>query len=116
MYCYVWSYEVRSERIEEFREAYGDGGEWVRLFRRDPEYLRTILLQDRVGQGRFMTLDFWTSREACRAFRERFAEEFEALDRACERLTVAEVQVGEFDAAESVAGGPRLHHGRSNTP
>jgi hypothetical protein len=44
-----------------------------------------------------MTLDFWTSRAECMAFRERFASDFEALDKQCEQFTVHEVRVGDFD-------------------
>ena len=97
MYCYVWTYVVRSESLEAFRIAYGPEGEWVRLFRRDPEYVRTTLLADREDPTRFMTLDFWTSREACVAFRERFAREFEALDRRFQEFTMQEVHTGDYD-------------------
>lgn len=105
MYCYVWSYVVRSESLEAFRIAYGADGEWVQLFRRDPEYIRTDFLRDRNDPARFMTIDFWPSREAWVSFRERFGDEFEALDKRFERLTVSESQIGEFDVLESQPGG-----------
>ena len=72
MFCYVWSYVVRPECLSAFRTAYGTDGDWVRLFRRDPEYVRTNFLGDRDNPTRFMTIDFWTNREAYLSFRERF--------------------------------------------
>jgi hypothetical protein len=69
----------------------------VRLFRRDPEYIRTDFLADRDDPARFMTIDFWTSREACMSFRERFHGEFEALDQRFGEFTVQELHLGDFD-------------------
>jgi hypothetical protein len=97
MCCYVWNYVVRPESLEAFRIAYGPDSEWVQLFRRDPAYVSTTLLADLHDPTRFMTLDFWTSPEACTAFRERCAAEFDALDRRFEQLTVQEVHAGDFD-------------------
>ena len=100
MYCYVWSFVVRPEHLQAFRTAYGPDGEWVQLFRRDPAYVRTDLLSDCDNPARFMTIDYWTSREACEAFRERFDKEFEALDEGFEQFTVQETHLGDFDVPE----------------
>jgi hypothetical protein len=97
MYCYVWLFVVRPECLQAFRIAYGPEGEWVRLFRRDPEYIRTNFLSDRDNATHFITIDFWSSREACMSFRERFGSEFEALDKGFEHLTEQEVHLGDFD-------------------
>ncbi len=104
MYCYVWSYVVRPECLPAFRTAYGPDGDWVRLFQRDPEYIRTNFLGDLENPTRFMTIDFWTSREAFLSFRDRFRSEFEALDKSFDRLTVQESHLGDFrvlDEAEN---------------
>src|SRR5436190_19384744 len=103
MYCYVWSYVVRPEHLQTFRIAYGPDGEWVRLFRRDPEYIRTECLHDLDDPARFMTIDFWRSREACAVFRERFRREFDSLDQSFERLTLQEVHLGDFDVLGETA-------------
>ena len=100
MYCYIWSFVVRPERALEFRRAYGADGDWVRLFRRDPEYIRTDFLGDRDDPTRFLTIDFWTSREACLLFRERFRSEFDALDKSFEPLTLKEVHLGDFEVLD----------------
>jgi len=100
MFCYVWSYVVRPECLSAFRTAYGPEGDWVRLFRRDPEYVRTTLLGDRDNPTRFMTIDFWASREACLSFRERFRGEFETLDKRFDQLTVHESHLGDFEVLD----------------
>ena len=98
MYCYVWSYVVRPDSEPQFLSAYGPEGDWARFFRRDSQYIRTHLLCDRSQKSRFMTIDFWKSYDAWASFRERNAEEFEALDKAFEQFTVEEVHIGSFDA------------------
>lgn len=100
MFCYVWSYVVRPESLSAFHTAYGPDGDWVRLFRRDPEYIRTNFLGNLDDPTRFMTIDFWTSREACLSFRKRFASEFEALDKSFDQLTVEEVHLGDFEVLD----------------
>jgi hypothetical protein len=105
MYCYVWRYEVKDDRLENFQTLYGPDGDWVRLFRRDPEYVRTILLRDRQAPACFMTLDFWSSQEAYLAFRERFSMDLETLDRLCAGLTVCERQIGELDTIDPAGAG-----------
>jgi hypothetical protein len=44
-----------------------------------------------------MTIDFWTSHKAFVSFQERFASEFEALDKSCSPFTVQETHVGDFN-------------------
>jgi hypothetical protein len=97
MYCYVWSFAVRPEYLREFQSAYGPEGDWARFFRTDPDYIRTRLLADRESPSRFLTLDFWSSYEACASFKQRFAGQFEALDKSFERFTTEELQIGSFD-------------------
>jgi hypothetical protein len=87
--------------VPAFRLAYGPDGDWVRLFRQDPAYILTDLLGERNHPQRFVTIDYWTSREACVSFRERFAAEFEALDKQFERLTLQEIHIGDFDVLDS---------------
>ena len=100
MYCYIWSFRVRSENVAAFRDAYGPEGGWVRFFRRDPEYRGTQLLCDREDPTRFVTIDFWSSQEAWSSFRERFAKQFDSLDTQFEALTVEETHIGSFELAK----------------
>ena len=99
MYCYVWSFVVRPEYVKDFQAAYGPDGDWTHFFRRDPEYIRTYLFNDRDNPARFLTIDFWSSYDACASFRERFSSEFEALDQSYERFMMEEVKIGSFDTS-----------------
>ena len=95
-YTAMWEFEVDPDAEEEFRREYGPGGSWVALFRQYPGYLDTLLLQDAARPGRYLTIDRWTSAEAYAAFHACAAAEYQALDRACERLTRGERSLGVF--------------------
>jgi heme-degrading monooxygenase HmoA len=51
-------------------------------------------LKDR---NRYLTLDFWESKEAYDAFRATHAADYAAIDRECEALTSEEKQIGAFE-------------------
>jgi len=102
----VWEFDVPPEAVAAFEEAYGHQGPWVRLFRRDGAYEGTTLLRDRTRPGRYLTFDYWRTREAFEAFRERFRDEFAAIDASCERLTARERPLGEFDPLILSTPGP----------
>ena len=96
MIVHVWEYRVPATSESEFRRNYGPEGTWVRLFRRSPGHIETLLLHDAATPGRYVTIDRWKSAEAYTAFRERFAGEYEAVDRRCEALTTHELSLGTF--------------------
>lgn len=96
MYVYIWEYRVRPERHDEFLRHYGPGGTWARLFRRAPGYVGTDLLHDAADAARYVTVDRWENEAAFRAFRSRFAAEFDDLDRRCEALTAEETPLGRY--------------------
>lgn len=98
MFAYIWEYEVAEGARAEFERVYGPEGDWVQLFRRGTGHLRTELLRDLDGAGRYLTIDYWESRASRDAFRVAFADAFAALDEACEALTERERWVGDFDA------------------
>ena len=100
-YTYIWEYRVRPERVDAFLEAYGPNGSWARLFRESSGYVRTELYRDRANPLRFVTVDYWDSRESWEEFRAEHAEVFERLDAACEAYTTDEREIGTF---ELVAG------------
>ena len=95
-YVYIWEYRVSPENVEAFRAAYGPDGLWVRLFTGRPGYLRTELLEDRDDPGRFLTIDYWTSREEFEAYHQAHRPELASLEAECERLTESERRLGEF--------------------
>ena len=97
LYVYIWEFVVSAEHASAFERAYGPSGDWVQLFRRAPGYLRTELHRDRLQPQRFITIDYWESKEAWEGFRARFAEEFEALDDGCAAWTTSEIEIGRFE-------------------
>jgi len=95
-YLVVWQFRPRPGAELHFEEAYGPRGPWARLFASGEGFLRTELNRDLKDSGRYLTLDFWTSKEAYESFRAKHAAEYAAIDRECEALTVEETSLGEF--------------------
>jgi heme-degrading monooxygenase HmoA len=102
-YVTLWAFSVEPSKQAEFEAHYGADGSWAQLFRRASGYLGTELLRDRADATRYLTVDRWQSAEAWRAFRTRFAAEYERLDRQCEVLTTRESPVGEYEPAGGAA-------------
>jgi hypothetical protein len=100
-FVYVWEYEVREDVADEFERVYSPGGEWTALFERSDAYVRTELHRDADDPCRYVTFDYWESRDERDAFRAEFAAEFEELDSECESLTEAETFIGDFETVAS---------------
>ena len=100
MFVVVWAFRPNPAREADFVEAYGPDGAWVALFRSDPGYFGTEVLQPADGSGRYLTLDRWQTRAAFEAFRAARRDEYEILDRICEALTSSEEHVGEYECEE----------------
>jgi heme-degrading monooxygenase HmoA len=98
MFVVVWRFEVADENIAAFEAAYGEAGDWARLFRLSPKYLGTELLHDAYELGAYMTIDRWASEEDFRAFRKEHDAEYEKLDRSCDALTGSETRIGAYTA------------------
>lgn len=96
-FAYVWVYSVRPEQLDDFLKLYSCEGEWVELFQRAEGFVRTELARDATDPDRYMTIDYWSSREARDQFRIDFAGEFAALDAAGEQFTVDERFIGDFE-------------------
>jgi heme-degrading monooxygenase HmoA len=97
----LWEFIARADKIQEFEDFYANSGPWTELFRRQAGYHGTILLRDTATPRRYLTIDRWDSAASHRAMRERFAEEWEELDRAGEGLTESEKHEGVFEEASS---------------
>jgi len=97
MFLALWEFDVKRGSGERFESVYGPSGDWARLFRRDPAYQRTLLLRDPFRERTYLTCDFWETREAYEAFRQKNADVYGALDNSCEELTLAERKLGEFE-------------------
>ncbi len=97
----LWEFTVPPARQAEFESHYGPEGTWAQLFRRGTGYLGTELLKDRADPQRYLTVDRWSSHEAWLRFRDRFAAEYERLDRELEGLAARETPLGEYRPAGS---------------
>jgi heme-degrading monooxygenase HmoA len=103
-YLAVWEFEVTPESRGQFEKVYGPEGTWAQLFRHSPDYRGTKLLRDLARPGRYLTLDYWTSREAFHAFKQEHAAEYATHDKQCESLTEREAMVGEFEEVPDEPG------------
>jgi hypothetical protein len=90
MFSIEWEFLPAPGHAEDFIAAYGANGPWVRLFRRGQGYLGTDLQPVAARPGWYRTIDRWASAEAYAAFRSAYADEYRAIDVACERLTAEE--------------------------
>jgi heme-degrading monooxygenase HmoA len=95
-YLVIWQFRPRPGAERAFEEVYGPIGPWARLFASGEGFIRTELNRALEDPERYLTLDFWISKEAYESFRAKHAEEYAAIDRECEALTAEEKLVGEF--------------------
>lgn len=100
-YVYIWQFEVRPQHRAEFLRYYGPDGAWARLFRRSDGYLETLLLCDRDAPDRFLTVDRWKSKAEHDAFKLLHQADYNALDQACESLTLRETSLGAYRSVNS---------------
>ena len=95
-YTIIWEYLVKADALTDFERAYRPGGLWAQLFARADGYLGTELHRDLEDERRFVTVDYWSSRQAHERFLEHYGAPYAALDRACAAFTDQEIQVGNF--------------------
>jgi heme-degrading monooxygenase HmoA len=96
-YVVVWAFRPRPGAELRFEEVYGPRGKWARLFSGGEGFVATALNRDLKDSGRYLTLDFWKSKQAYEAFRAKHAGEYAAIDRECEALTAEECSLGAFE-------------------
>jgi hypothetical protein len=68
MFVALWEFEVKPGREETFEKVYGPDGDWAMLFRSDPHYRETRLVEDSFRRGVYLTMDLWQSRETYEKF------------------------------------------------
>ena len=93
----VWEFVARADKVSEFESTYANSGPWANLFRKNGGYHGTMLLRDSEHERRYVTIDRWQNASVQREMRERFAREYEELDRACDSLTETERRIGVFE-------------------
>ena len=100
-FAYIWEYQVKEVHLDAFEHAYGPHGDWVRLFKEANGYIDTHLHKDINNPFHFVTVDFWSTREAYEKFKARFSNEFEKLDEFCGEFTKSEKFIGDFECTFS---------------
>lgn len=94
----IWEFHVATARQREFEAAYSPTGPWAQLFEHaSVDFLGIELMRCHDQDGRYMTVDHWTSLAAFQAFKRNFATEYDALDRQLEGLASAEISIGAFE-------------------
>jgi heme-degrading monooxygenase HmoA len=93
---YIWEFLAAPGKAEDFARVYGPEGDWVRLFRRAPGYIKSELHRDAANPRRFITIDYWESEAAWNEFKVEYTADYEDLDVKCEEFTVRESQLGRF--------------------
>jgi heme-degrading monooxygenase HmoA len=101
MYIILWEFEVALDKVEEFVAAYDGEGDWARLFRQADGFRGTRLLRSTDGPARFVTIDTWEDVLCFERFRERFADDYRALDERFATLTLSERKLGTFTEGRS---------------
>ncbi len=96
-YVVIWEFQPRPGMEVSFEQAYGPRGSWAQLFSKGEGFVMTELNRDLKDRNRYLTLDFWESKEAHEAFRTKHAADYAAIDRECEALTSEEKQIGAFE-------------------
>src|SRR5438876_7519990 len=96
-YLIIWEFRVRAGMEARFEEVYGPQGDWAQFFADDGGFVRTELNHDLKDSRRYVTLDFWVSREAYENFRRQHASRYGALDQEFEAMTEKELEVGKFE-------------------
>jgi heme-degrading monooxygenase HmoA len=100
MFIVVWEFRIRPGAETGFEKLYGPEGDWTRLFRQDPNFIKTDLIQDVHDRHRYLTLDVWESRKAYDDFRGRTIAEYRNIDSLGESLTTSEREIGRFERAK----------------
>lgn len=80
MFVRVWQYDVPTDHVADFSAAYGQDGDWARLFRAAAGYLGTDLFHSAEAPELFLTVDRWADSAAWQAFLETSGPAYQALD------------------------------------
>lgn len=92
----IWEFYVKPRARAEFERTYGPKGDWAHLFTQGQGFIRTVLCKDTARKGRYLTVDYWDSKNSYDRFRHQSANEYKALDRRCEALIDREAHLGSF--------------------
>ena len=95
-YAFIWEYDVKPERCDEFIDAYGTMGSWAQWFSRAEGYLGTQLLVDERVAYRFRTIDYFVSKIARDAYVSEHETSYLEMDILWEEATLSERKIDEL--------------------
>ena len=98
MFIVIWRYKIKSEHIFDFESLYSENGDWVKLFKRYDDYLKTELLKDCSDKESYITIDYWKSKGSYQNFKRIAAKEINEIDKLGEKLTLQETYLGEIES------------------
>jgi len=96
-YLIAWQFRPKEGSERRFEAAYGPNGVWAKFFMRGEGYVATELSRDLQHPRRYLTLDFWTSKEAYEGFCSEHMAQYKQIDAQCEELTEQETELGRFE-------------------
>jgi len=100
--AYIWQYNVKQDRVDAFRHAYGPDGVWAVYFSQSVAYLGTDLFEDCDTPGHFVTVDYFSNGAARSELVAREAQAFDLIDSEWEQATLEEDYVGQFNMSAGV--------------
>ena len=100
MFVALWEFEVKPGSEKRFEKVYGPKGNWATLFRSDANYQETRLLHGPARAAIYLTLDFWTSRQAYEKFMASHAAAYGELDAGGKELTLRERKIGWYERVD----------------
>lgn len=98
MFIIIWKYKIKYEHIIDFERLYGEEGDWVKLFNKYDDYIKTELLKDCSDTESYITIDYWKSKEAYQNFKRTAAAPTNEIDKLGEKLTLQETYLGEIES------------------
>ena len=99
MISIIWQYVVNERHEVEFLSSYGSDGEWVKLFKKSEEYIKTDLLKKIGTNHTYITIDQWTSSKAYDTFLKKYELQYLTMDKAGDKWTIKETFIGRYDTA-----------------
>jgi len=92
----VWQFRPHPDRLSEFRSVYGPNGPWALLFAQSSGFFGTELARSTLDPNLYLTIDRWDEASSWELFRRTHSNEYEALNKQCEELTLEETEIGTF--------------------
>jgi heme-degrading monooxygenase HmoA len=92
----IWEFRIQATKRRTFERAYAPDGTWANFFRKGKGYIATELIRDSQQSDRYITLDYWQSRQHYENFKKQNGKMYQTINEKCESLTTRESEIGQF--------------------